>query len=82
MWVWEARGRFVPPPTPMLLCVVCSGIDSTQQPELRGAMKPIEFVEVIEEWELPLSANFTVKPPLEDTSEFVLPPDLDLTNVV
>ena len=45
-------------------------------------MKPFDFVEVIEEWELPLSANFTVKPPLEDTSEFVLPPDLDLTNVV
>ncbi len=42
-------------------------------------MKPIEF---IEEWELPLSANFTVKPPLEDTSEFVLPPDLDLTNLL
>ena len=42
-------------------------------------MKPFDF---IEEWELPLSANFTVKPPLEDTSEFVLPPDLDLTNVV
>ena len=45
-------------------------------------MKPFDFVEVIEEWELPLSANFTVKPPLEDTSEFVLPPDLDLTNLV
>ena len=77
--LWGLGGGFVPPPTPMLLCVVCSGIDSTQQPELRGAMKPIEF---IEEWELPLSANFTVKPPLEDTSEFVLPPDLDLTNLL
>ena len=48
----------------------------------RGVMKPFEFVEVLEEWELPLSANFTVKPPLEDTSEFVLPPDLDLTNLL
>ena len=76
------RVRFVPPPPPLPLCVVCSGIVTTQQPEPRGAMKPFELVEVIEEWELPLSANFTVKPPMEDTSEFVLPPDLDLTNVV
>ena len=45
-------------------------------------MKPFEFVEVLEEWEFPLSAGLTVKPPMEDTSEFVLPPDLDLTNVV
>jgi hypothetical protein len=45
-------------------------------------MKPFEFVEVIEEWEFPLSANFTVKPLMEDTSEFVLPPDLDLTNLL
>ena len=45
-------------------------------------MKPFDFIEVIEEWELPLSANFTVKPLMADTSEFVLPPDLDLTNVV
>ena len=45
-------------------------------------MKPFDFIEIIEEWELPLSANFTVNPPMEDTSEFVLPPDLDLTNVV
>ena len=74
------RGRFAPPP--MMLCVVCSGVDTIQQPEPRGAMKPFDFIEIIEEWELPLSANFTVKPPLEDTSEFVLPPDLDLTNVV
>ena len=81
MWVWEGVCVLFPPP-PMLLCVVCSGIVTTQQPEPRGAMKPIDFIEAIEEWELPLSASFTVKPPLGDTSEFVLPPDLDLTNVV
>ncbi len=74
-----SRGRFCVPLTPLLLYVVCSGINTIQQPEPRGAMKPFDF---IEEWELPLSGNFTVKPPLEDTSEFVLPPDLDLTNVV
>ena len=81
MWVWEL-GDVLFPPTPMLLCVVCSGINTIQQPEPKSSMKPIDFIEVLEEWELPLSANFTVKPPLEDTSEFVLPPDLDLTNVV
>ena len=79
--LWGLGGGFVPPPTPLLLYAVCSGINTIQQPEPRGAMT-FEFVEIIEEWEFPLSANFTVKPPLEDTSEFVLPPDLDLTNVV
>ena len=81
MWVWEARGRFVPPPHPdaAVRGVQWQSLNPTTR---RGVMKPFEFVEVLEEWELPLSANFTVKPPMEDTSEFVIPPDLDLTNVV
>ena len=81
MWVWEARGTFCSPPHPD---VAVRGVQSHRlnPTTRRGAMKPFEFVEVIEEWEFPLSANFTVKPLMEDTSEFVLPPDLDLTNLL
>ncbi len=79
--LWGLGGGFVPPPDP-IAAVRRVQWHQHHPTTRRGVMKPFEFVEVLEEWEFPLSANFTVKPPLEDTSEFVLPPDLDLTNVV
>jgi len=36
-------------------------------------------IEYFEEWELSITAGFTVKPPLEDSSEFQLPHDLNPT---
>ena len=48
---------------------------------MRMIMK-FQGVEYLEEWELPLSAGMTVKPPLEDSSDLMMPHDLDLTRQV